>query len=110
MTSEHHSENGDGTLSIDELHTVLDSDARRQTLHFFDDREQGVATLEELADYLVERENRFEDTERAKVVLHHVALPKLADVGVLDYDPRTNTTRHRGHTRLESLLPDVSVA
>lgn len=40
------------------------------------------------------------DTSRRKRVtarLHHSTLPKLADAGVVDYDPRTGTVRYRGH-------------
>lgn len=110
MVEEHHSTSSEGAYSTDELHSVLESENRRLVLRFFQDREQVVATLDELADYLAAQEDGVRDFDRAKIILHHTALPKLAGTGALEYDSRTRMTRFRGHVRLESLLPDVSVA
>ena len=110
MASEHHSTAGEGPDSTDELHAVLEDGNRRLVLRFFQDREQAVATLADLADYLAAQEGGIEDADRAKIVLHHVALPKLAETGALEHDPRTRTVRFRGHARLEALLPNASVA
>lgn len=110
MMSEHHSESDDGIAPTAELHAVLRSEERRRVLRFFQEWDGRVATLDELANYLVALDGGFEEFERAKVALHHAHLPKLAEMGVLDYDARTHVTCYRKHTRLEALLPEASVA
>ncbi|QLG27453.1 hypothetical protein HUG10_07770 [Halorarum halophilum] len=40
---------------------------------------------------------------RASIRFHHIALPKLAAVGLVDYDERTKTVRYHGHSRLEHI-------
>ena len=110
MATESPAEAGDGSTSTEELHFVLESDDRRRILRFFRAEAGEVATLEELVDHLVEGEEGFADPTAAAIALHHVELPKLAEVGAIDYDPRTKVTRYRGHSRLEALLPRASAA
>lgn len=110
MTNEHRPEFGDDIVPIADLHAVLRSEERRRVLQFFQERDECVATLDELANHLAARDGGFEGSERARVALHHAHLPKLAEMGVLDYDARTHMTRYRGHARLEALLPEASVA
>ena len=39
--------------------------------------------------------------------LHHVHLPKLAEAGVVDYDPETNVVQYRGDPLVEELFVTV---
>jgi hypothetical protein len=110
MTGEHQHEAGEDTLSTGELHAVLMSEDRRRVLQFFLERDERVATMDEVANHLAAPDGGFEEPERAKVALHHALLPKLADTGVLEYDSQSNRTRYRGHKRLEALLSFTSVA
>lgn len=110
MASEHDSTTGDGADHTDELHAVLECENRRLVLRYVQEREQVVATLAELAVFLAVQEGGVEDPDRATIVLHHAALPKLAETGAVEYDSRTHTIRFRGHARLEALLPNASVA
>ena len=93
-----------GRRSTEALHSILASEDRRNVLRYFRECEADVATLDELAEDLVARDGSVDDASEAKVVLHHVALPKLAESGAIDYDPRTRTARYRGPSRLEALL------
>ena len=86
------------------LHSILASEERRNVLRYFREGEADVATLDELAEELAARDGGVDDATEAKVVLHHVALPKLTESGAIDYDPRTRTARYRGPSRLEALL------
>ena len=110
MASEETAESGDEGTPSGELHSVLESDDRRRILRILRDRTGEIATLEELVDLLVEREDGYSDPAAAAIALHHAELPRLAEVGALDYDPRTKVTRYRGHPRLEALLPRATVA
>lgn len=48
----------------------------------------GVASLGELAERIAARNAEHHgDVERIAVALHHVHLPKLAAIGLVDYDP-----------------------
>ena len=47
------------------------------------------------------------DWKREAVLLHHKTLPKLADAGILEYDPRQHDVRYTGHDGLESLLDQI---
>ena len=44
------------------------------------------------------------DRKRLKAKLHHVALPKLADAGLVDYDQRSQTIRYCGEPLLEKQI------
>lgn len=102
MTTEHcirHDE-------IDRLLTALGDRDRREVLEYLRGSPDGTATVAELAGVLRERDTGCED--RAKVVLHHSTLPKLAGAGVVDYDADARTVWYRGHPALESLLDDVT--
>jgi hypothetical protein len=105
MASRDTSERGSGVQSTGELHAVLASSDRRAVLRYFRDREDHVASLDDLAGCLVSVEGGPDDPAEAATVLHHRTLPTLADSGAVDYDPRTKVTRYRGHERLEALLP-----
>ncbi|WP_433629220.1 DUF7344 domain-containing protein [Halomicrococcus sp. NG-SE-24] len=110
MAGEGHHEPGEDTLSTTELHDVLISEDRRRVLHFFLERDKRMATADELANYLAAPDGGFEESEQAKVALHHAHLPKLADTGIIEYDPQSNRTRYRGHKKLEALLSFASEA
>jgi hypothetical protein len=77
------------TLSRDETFHLLQSELRRSTLRYLDAAE-GTVSLEDLLTGLVARqadgEPNPETCERVATELVHVHLPKLAEVGVVEYD------------------------
>lgn len=73
-------------------------------------REGRVTTLDELADVVVDRDGGVDDPSRARIRLHHCDLPKLAETGVIEYDPRSEAVRYRGRDALEGLLRSDAVA
>lgn len=66
--------------------------------------EDGVASVEDLADEIGKQADTPKDRKRIHVRLHHVAVPKLADMGFIDYDVRSDTVRYREHPVLEGEL------
>lgn len=76
-------------LSEDERNRLLASERRRVTLDVLADRTAPVS-LRDLAAAVAahEADVRTDDeaVERVAITLHHVHLPKLAALGVVDYD------------------------
>lgn len=77
---------------------------RRQTVRYFRESGETVASLDDLVDHVVEATTGEPDRERIATQLHHVSLPKLDDAGVVEYDFRTHTARCRDPPRLEDVL------
>ena len=96
----------DGTgCTLERTYEVLSHPTRRVLLRRLRDVE--TTTVRAAAANLVEAE-RIEDPDRVEVMLYHVHLPKLADAGILGYDPdtgaiRTNETTGAVYDVLETL-------
>jgi hypothetical protein len=63
--------------------------------------------VENLVQFISEHDERARDEYAIKVHLHHVTLPKLADAGFIDYDPRSETVRYRESDPVEMWLNHV---
>lgn len=98
----------DEQTSSEELHRLLASDRRRCLLSYLSTEASDPVSRDELIDVIAERERPDPGpaTHRVRVTidLHHVHLPKLADAGVIEYDPVAETVSYKGSDRLESLL------
>jgi hypothetical protein len=91
-----------------DLFGVLSNERRRYVLSYLRDADSGGVDLSELAEWVATREVEREGDRlgTVKISLHHVHLPKLAGVGVLDYDAETNTVRYHDrpeHDRMVTL-------
>ncbi|WP_436907912.1 DUF7344 domain-containing protein [Halosimplex marinum] len=81
-------------LGADERYELLAAERRRAVLAVLDER--GAPTpLDELAEAVAAREREraggsADGHDRLAVSLHHVHLPRMADLGVLDYDAGAN--------------------
>jgi hypothetical protein len=80
-------------LTESEYHELLAVERRRTALDILASANAPV-TLEELAATVAERESGPDipdeaTIERVAITLHHNHLPKMADVGAIDYDPDT---------------------
>lgn len=76
-------------LTESEHHRLLANERRRAVLATLDDRAASV-DLDDLAAQVATQEGDEADTDQIKITLHHVHLPKLADAGVIEYDPETH--------------------
>jgi hypothetical protein len=75
-----------------ERHRLLSSDLRRLALEHLDP-ESAPMELRTLAGVVAPRAGDVDGeraVERAAIVLHHCHLPKMADLGVVDYDSDSN--------------------
>lgn len=77
-------------LPLSERYKLLAADHRRLTIDILAETTSTVE-LEELATEIAARKIDLSPdddvTERVATSLHHIHLPKMADVGLLDYDP-----------------------
>lgn len=90
----------DVTRTKNEIYTILKNPRRREALKYLE-RNDGEADLSDLAEYLAARENDIEvvalsSTQRKRlyISLYQVHLPKMDDMGVLQFD------KHRGTIEL----------
>lgn len=84
-------------LSESERHRLASAERRRIALGLLEEADLPIA-LEELATAITDRETELDtpdaetstpdagDVERVAISLHHVHLPLMADLGVVDYD------------------------
>lgn len=85
---------GTDDLPESEYHQLLAAERRRVTLDVLADR-AGPVDLEDLSAAVAAREADAEDegevdersVERVACTLHHSHLPKMDEVGLVDYDP-----------------------
>lgn len=96
---------GDGTLSLEESFELLKNQRRRSVVWYLEHGD-GHTTLGELAEQLAAWEAgkpvgdvTADERERLYVSLYQYHLPKLADAGVLEFDPDRGTVRRTAETR-----------
>lgn len=80
-----------GGLTTSERHELLAAERRRITLEVLAGRTNPL-DLQELATEVATREDGVEagdqeDMKRLVLTLHHTHLPRMAELGVLEYDP-----------------------
>lgn len=97
---------------VDGVLSLLSDAERRGVVEYFGRTADETATLEELSAYLEraapETDGGEPAAETAKARLHHVHLPKLADRGVVDYDPRSGEVRYCPDERVEAVVEVAS--
>ncbi len=77
---------------------------RHRIVEYLVTAEDGVAAVEELIAYLLSHDRVAADRRHVAVKLHHIALPKLAALGFIEYDDRNRTVRYRESPVLEREL------
>lgn len=94
--------------SLDEIHRLLSEERRRCLVSHLASRADASAATDELVDAVVERESPrpgpANHRTRVEIDLTHVHLPRLADAGVVEYDPVAGTVQYTPSKTLEALL------
>lgn len=105
----------DGEPTLDRIFDLLGSRRRRYVLYYLNETDADVVTLDDVAERVVawEREwagdddaDRDTHLEYVRTALHHNHLPRLADAGLVDYDPRSRTVRRWDEPSLEEWAKD----
>lgn len=93
--------------TVDELFALLAHEKYRHVIQYFQQTSDSVTTLDRLVSYSVQQTDDNINREKRAIALHHVALPRLAETSVLDYDTRQNTIRYRGWPAAERLVQQL---
>lgn len=93
---------------LDVLFTALADAQRRHVVRYFQSTESDVASVADIIDYTVEKASEPPRRDRLETTFHHVTFPKLADLGVIEYDARSRTVRYCGSPALERTLAVVT--
>lgn len=97
-----------GQISLDELHSSLANERRRLVLSYLVTHSDEVLSVEDLVDVVAGCETPqvgpHSQRTRIEIDLYHAHLPKLADAGIIDYDPVAETAQYVGSEQLDSLL------
>jgi hypothetical protein len=98
------------TEQLDSVFNLLQAARRRYLLYYLYNEDEPVLSLETVVEAVQEYEaaengdDEPPSRQEVRTSLVHTHLPKLADVGVLDYDPRRGTVRFEGYPPLEEWL------
>lgn len=89
---------------FDDAFEVLADRHRRQALRYFQTTGDDSASVEEIIEYAIEREGETVPRETLAVEFHHVTLPKLDNVGAIEYDRDSRTVQYCEPPLLEQVL------
>lgn len=96
------------TLSLDATFDVLANAERRLILNYLTEAADHEATVDELVSHITQhhadRTGELPSRDSIEMRLHHIHLPKLTEVGLVEYDARTEQLRYWSDDRLEAWL------
>ncbi|WP_458209292.1 DUF7344 domain-containing protein [Haladaptatus sp. NG-SE-30] len=96
----------DVSLSLDTTFEILANRERRKILGYLSEIPGRTATVDELTELLRRTdESTARPTDDPSITLVHAHLPKLADVGVIEYENRI--VRYRQDDRLDEWLSRI---
>lgn len=91
--------------TIDDRYTLLGDRHRRALLYLLSESRQQIHAVPSLSREIAKLVAEEDLTASAIAVeLRHKHLPRLSDMGVVDYDVRNGMVVYRGDERVESLL------
>lgn len=98
---------------LDECLHLVSNTHRRRVIQQLREKSTAKTTVEDLVDHLHESGSpavidRRLDRNRLSLHLAHDHLPKLADHGVIELDPTTETVRYQPDERLEAVLDSLT--
>ena len=96
-------------LPVDAVFDALASETRRHLLSYLVDEAGGEATPSAIADRLCSMGVGAADREVVLVGLYHRHLPKLAELGLIEYDGPDGPVRYRCDPLVEECLTAVAV-
>jgi hypothetical protein len=103
-------DSGANELSLHDIFALLQSRRRRCLLYYLSDVD-GTAAFDDVRDGLLEYEKRCRDGSAAPdavtISLEHVHLPRLDEVGVVDWDRETAQVEYVGSPLIERWLTET---
>lgn len=89
---------------LNQTFDLLRNQQRRHVLETLYATGEKTLSTDDIADHVLTRVPDATDRDRVLIRLHHQTLPRLADDGVVEFDPRTDTVRYRGTELVDGLL------
>lgn len=96
------------TGEIDQRFALLDRYERRCIIRFLREAEAGHVSIGDVVGHLRKQDSTPDERDELAIALHHNHLPKLAEIGALDVDSRSETVRYNGDEVVEALLDSTS--
>lgn len=97
--------------SLDTLLQLVADRRRRQALQHLRQEANGKTTIDDLVDAMRDRDSGADgqtiDGEQHAIQLYHTHLPKLADYGVVDFDPENRAVRYQPDEQIETVLDSL---
>lgn len=90
--------------SVDATLEALADESRRLVVRYLRNRGDDAVHFDELVEHVSTHGSDRHDSAVVAVRLYHVGLPKLAEVGLLEYDPRSDVVRYSPNSLAEELL------
>lgn len=90
--------------AVDDLFAVMSSEECRHVVQYFRQASRSVADLDALVEHSLQLSDGDVDRTERAITLHHFALPRLDDAGLLAYDARQGTVRYCGCPAAEQLV------
>lgn len=97
----------DTSDELDKVLSTLSHRHSRAVCHYFRYQSTEVATVDDLVQFIWKHDEQETDENSVEIHLHHSTLPKLADAGFIDYDPRSETIRYQEPDVVEVWLDHV---
>lgn len=79
----------------------------RYTLLTLRNMSTNTVSILDLANRLLAVDPGADNLYWVKLELHHETLPRLADAGIIEFDPRTGTVCYRGDDAIDGVLDSV---
>jgi hypothetical protein len=92
--------------NADEVYDALGHHLRRESIRFLEEQPGERTSVSGLVTHLEQR-GATGDTERVRMQLHHAHLPKLDDLGWLDFESERGEVTYHGHEAAERVLSDM---
>lgn len=100
------------SLTVDQVLETISNERRRYILKYFHQTDNDTAALDTLIDYVTTQE--FDSTpsdrerEELSTSIYHVHLPYLQDVGLIEYDERSDRVRFYHHPVVDEWLTAIA--
>lgn len=92
------------TREIGQRFELLVRYERRCVIHFLQETQRGHAPMGDVVNHLQKQDPTPDEHDKIVSALHHIHLPKLATLDVLDFDSHSGTVRYHGDELVEALL------
>jgi len=96
-----------GDYQVSTMYNALADRSRRLVLEYLRDCPDHTASVEQLAEYVNEQSADTRASSPPTLRLHHVHLPKLDEMEVLEYDRESGVVHYQPNAAIEDLLHQI---